>query len=114
MASIDAVIDLTHLVDENDENKAPKASELIDLTRDEEEDPEKEQNRRAKRQKTEAPLCPVCKDDFVDAVSLQCSHTFCQSCIDRWLAKSRSCPVCRTKITSEFAGEQESGVLGWL
>ena len=34
-------------------------------------------------------------------VLLNCSHTFCQYCIDRWKKNKKDCPTCRAPITSE-------------
>lgn len=46
--------------------------------------------------------CCVCKDWLVHAATIQCSHTFCWSCIDRWLqTKQFLCPVCRKEVTRE-------------
>lgn len=37
-----------------------------------------------------------CQDWLVHAATIQCSHTFCWSCIDQWLqTKQFVCPVCR-------------------
>ena len=41
-------------------------------------------------------LINICQDWLVHAATIQCSHTFCWSCIDRWLqTKQFLCPVCR-------------------
>ncbi|CAK9085413.1 E3 ubiquitin-protein ligase RNF8 (RING finger protein 8) (RING-type E3 ubiquitin transferase RNF8) [Durusdinium trenchii] len=46
--------------------------------------------------------CCVCKDWLVHAATIQCSHTFCWSCIDQWLqTKQFVCPVCRKEVTRE-------------
>eukprot|EP00438_Fugacium_kawagutii_P029814 Skav204190 [mRNA] locus=scaffold3772:48286:60203:- [translate_table: standard] len=46
--------------------------------------------------------CCICKDWLVHAATIQCSHSFCWSCIDRWLqTKQFICPVCRTEVTRE-------------
>ena len=44
-------------------------------------------------------LCPIChEDDTVVRHTLACNHTFHLHCIDRWLRKNRTCPLCRYKI----------------
>jgi len=72
--------------------------------------------------------CAICHELFITAVSLNCSHTFCQSCIEEWKHSndnkhhssdgsddeeddeldtrvinndSHCCPVCRQKIVSQ-------------
>ncbi|XP_076122570.1 E3 ubiquitin-protein ligase TRIM39-like [Alosa pseudoharengus] len=46
--------------------------------------------------------CPVCCEIFTDPVVLQCSHSFCKSCLQQfWNKKAakRECPLCRTKCS---------------
>ncbi|KAJ8372932.1 hypothetical protein AAFF_G00275820 [Aldrovandia affinis] len=45
--------------------------------------------------------CPVCKEIFTDPVVLECSHSLCKACLQKyWEQKgSQECPVCR-KISS--------------
>nr|XP_020480808.1 tripartite motif-containing protein 35-like [Monopterus albus] len=42
--------------------------------------------------------CPVCHDIFKDPVLLTCSHSFCNSCVQRWWRQkpTRLCPLCMT------------------
>ncbi len=41
-------------------------------------------------------ICPICLDVFNDAVHLdKCGHEFCNSCLESWLSKRPSCPICR-------------------
>ncbi|XP_046418155.1 E3 ubiquitin-protein ligase RNF8-like isoform X1 [Neodiprion fabricii] len=42
--------------------------------------------------------CSICSELFVKATTLNCTHTFCQYCIDTWEKKKKECPVCRTGI----------------
>mmetsp|Transcript_76422 Transcript_76422/g.181785 ORF Transcript_76422/g.181785 Transcript_76422/m.181785 type:complete len:503 (+) Transcript_76422:120-1628(+) len=52
----------------------------------------------AKRSVLEAGLCSVCLEDYEpgEAVrDLPCRHRFHEACVDRWLLRSRRCPVCR-------------------
>ena len=42
--------------------------------------------------------CPICLDFFKEGLykrTLNCSHTFHKKCIDRWISKEHSCPICR-------------------
>ena len=50
--------------------------------------------------------CTICQELYVEATNLNCSHTFCFTCIQQWKASSSSvttkdCPICRVKISSE-------------
>uniref|UniRef100_A0A8C1BY70 Zinc-binding protein A33-like n=2 Tax=Cyprinus carpio TaxID=7962 RepID=A0A8C1BY70_CYPCA len=47
--------------------------------------------------------CPVCFELFTNPVVLECSHSFCKTCIDScWNGQfKRICPVCRTPCLSE-------------
>ena len=49
--------------------------------------------------------CAICMVAFEDkeegAVSIMpCDHAFCSSCLERWLCKVRSCPMCRTPLVA--------------
>lgn len=47
-------------------------------------------------------LCSICQDWVVHASTIECSHTFCWSCIDTWLLQKKfECPVCRHVVTRE-------------
>lgn len=46
--------------------------------------------------------CSICSELFYKAVTLGCSHTFCQYCIGMWRKNSQLCPICRTKIKDLF------------
>ncbi|KAG9335911.1 hypothetical protein JZ751_003568, partial [Albula glossodonta] len=48
--------------------------------------------------------CPVCCDIFRDPVVLQCSHSFCKSCLQQyWTQKGsgRDCPLCRSESSTD-------------
>ncbi|CAG8738908.1 9286_t:CDS:1, partial [Cetraspora pellucida] len=44
-------------------------------------------------------VCPICLHNFQDRSYLDpCYHSFCVSCIHRWLSISPKCPLCKSKI----------------
>ncbi|XP_012286356.1 E3 ubiquitin-protein ligase RNF8 [Orussus abietinus] len=44
--------------------------------------------------------CSICSELFIRAMTLNCTHTFCQYCISSWMKKRKECPVCRCTVTS--------------
>lgn len=44
--------------------------------------------------------CSVCSELFINATTLNCTHTFCQYCINSWTKRRRECPVCRAPVAS--------------
>ncbi|XP_037086758.1 E3 ubiquitin-protein ligase rnf8-like [Pollicipes pollicipes] len=44
--------------------------------------------------------CSVCSELFFNALTLNCTHTFCASCINEWTKHRPSCPICREPVTS--------------
>ena len=45
--------------------------------------------------------CAICLEDYAqgsEVKTLPCMHNFCKDCIDRWLVKNKSCPVCKKDI----------------
>ncbi|XP_041935227.1 zinc-binding protein A33-like isoform X3 [Alosa sapidissima] len=47
--------------------------------------------------------CPICCDIFRDPVTLKCSHSFCQECLQKYWKDLEVllCPVCRKNCSSE-------------
>ncbi|XP_066301765.1 tripartite motif-containing protein 2-like [Branchiostoma lanceolatum] len=48
--------------------------------------------------------CPVCNKLFCEPKILPCLHTFCKSCLEKWVKQKVSCPFCRTEITLPSEG----------
>ncbi|XP_064199023.1 E3 ubiquitin-protein ligase TRIM35-like [Anguilla rostrata] len=48
--------------------------------------------------------CPVCCEIFRDPVVLQCSHSFCKTCLQQYWTKKlsgRDCPLCRCESSTD-------------
>ncbi|KAK3698096.1 hypothetical protein QZH41_017525 [Actinostola sp. cb2023] len=44
-------------------------------------------------------VCSLCAGYFIDATTItECLHTFCRSCIVKYLQSSKYCPTCNIKI----------------
>ncbi len=39
---------------------------------------------------------------MLQATSLNCSHSYCELCIEQWMEVKKECPVCRAPITSHL------------
>ncbi|CAI5684036.1 unnamed protein product [Oreochromis niloticus] len=45
--------------------------------------------------------CIICSELFIEAVILNCAHSFCCYCINQWRKKKDECPICRQAIQSQ-------------
>ncbi|XP_014217227.1 E3 ubiquitin-protein ligase RNF181 [Copidosoma floridanum] len=48
--------------------------------------------------------CPVCLKEFekgITAKLMPCKHTFHKECIEPWLEKTNSCPLCRHELPTD-------------
>ncbi|CAF4401895.1 unnamed protein product, partial [Adineta steineri] len=46
--------------------------------------------------------CIICAQPFQSPVILDCQHTFCEVCIDTWIKKNASCPICRRQVDTNY------------
>ncbi|XP_053738155.1 E3 ubiquitin-protein ligase rnf8 isoform X1 [Synchiropus splendidus] len=44
--------------------------------------------------------CIICSEFLIEAVTLNCAHSFCSYCISQWRKKKDECPICRRPIVS--------------
>lgn len=42
--------------------------------------------------------CSICYETMYNPHTLCCGHTFCDYCVHSWMAKKKSCPVCRARV----------------
>jgi hypothetical protein len=57
--------------------------------------------RYSKIKKNETFTCSICLEESVPGTykrQLPCSHVFHKKCVDKWIAKDNTCPICRTEI----------------
>ena len=51
-----------------------------------------------KKDNEDSDLCSLCFENKID-ISLKCNHFFCEKCIQKWVIKDNSCPLCRSVFT---------------
>ena len=52
--------------------------------------------------KQENPMCSICLTDItLNKKELSCKHKYHKICIDKWLERKTTCPVCRKEVGSE-------------
>lgn len=44
--------------------------------------------------------CAICNEVMFRASTTNCNHTFCESCLKKWLTRSNCCPTCRGAVHS--------------
>ncbi|KAI3364191.1 hypothetical protein L3Q82_011005 [Scortum barcoo] len=86
--------------------------EEILLAKNKELEVTKEEKEKARAQKEEVVTqvtevlenelqCIICSELFIEAVILNCAHSFCCHCIKQWRKKKDECPICRQPIQSQ-------------
>lgn len=86
--------------------------EEILLAKNKELEVTKEEKEKARAQKEEVVTqvtevlenelqCIICSELFIEAVILNCAHSFCSFCIKQWRKKKDECPICRQAIQSQ-------------
>ncbi|XP_069464866.1 E3 ubiquitin-protein ligase RNF8 isoform X2 [Ambystoma mexicanum] len=45
--------------------------------------------------------CIICSEHFIEAVTLNCAHSFCSYCIKEWIKRKVECPICRQEIVTQ-------------
>ncbi|XP_075411290.1 cap-specific mRNA (nucleoside-2'-O-)-methyltransferase 1 isoform X2 [Tenrec ecaudatus] len=45
--------------------------------------------------------CIICSEYFIEAITLNCAHSFCSFCISEWIKRKSECPICRKDIISQ-------------
>lgn len=43
--------------------------------------------------------CIICFENLIDECKINCNHSFCKTCLYRWINKRKvTCPICRNEI----------------
>ncbi|XP_053212947.1 polycomb complex protein BMI-1-like [Panonychus citri] len=50
--------------------------------------------------------CHICKGYLIDATTItECLHTFCKTCIVKWLKEHQVCPICEAQIQKNIRSD---------
>ena len=58
--------------------------------------------------------CSICNDIFDCPTIINCGHTFCKNCIQKWTEEKRNkstCPICRSEIFLQAANQVLLGLI---
>ncbi|ELK16564.1 E3 ubiquitin-protein ligase RNF8 [Pteropus alecto] len=93
-------------------NRSKKDFEAIIQAKNKELEQTKEEKEKVQAQKEEVLShmndvlenelqCIICSEYFIEAVTLNCAHSFCSFCINEWMKRKIECPICRKDIKSK-------------
>ncbi|NXN20946.1 RNF8 ligase, partial [Nycticryphes semicollaris] len=93
-------------------NRSKKKFEEIIRAKNKELEETKEEKEKVRAQKEEVLnqmndvlenelQCTICSEHFIEAVTLNCAHSFCSYCINEWTKRKVECPICRQEIKSK-------------
>uniref|UniRef100_A0ABI7YJ18 E3 ubiquitin-protein ligase RNF8 n=1 Tax=Felis catus TaxID=9685 RepID=A0ABI7YJ18_FELCA len=93
-------------------NRSKKDFEAIIQAKNKELEQTKEEKEKVQAQKEEVLShvndvlenelqCIICSEYFIEAVTLNCAHSFCSYCISEWMKRKVECPICRKDIKSQ-------------
>ncbi|NWT81745.1 RNF8 ligase, partial [Lanius ludovicianus] len=103
---------LTHRALMEELNRNKKDFEEIIRAKNKELEETKEEKEKVRAQKEEVLnqmndvlenelQCTICSELFIEAVTLNCAHSFCSYCINEWTKRKVECPICRQEIKSK-------------
>lgn len=65
-----------------------------------------------------AEVCSICLDEIKVEQSTSfldvCSHTFHEECLEKWLCRQKTCPLCRIPVLYENTVEIQRYILTWI
>nr|XP_012602353.1 E3 ubiquitin-protein ligase RNF8 isoform X2 [Microcebus murinus]XP_012602354.1 E3 ubiquitin-protein ligase RNF8 isoform X2 [Microcebus murinus] len=93
-------------------NRSKKDFEAIIQAKNKELEQTKEEKEKVQAQKEEVLShmndvlenelqCIICSEYFIEAVTLNCAHSFCSYCINEWMKRKIECPICRKDVKSK-------------
>ncbi|CAD8204177.1 unnamed protein product [Paramecium pentaurelia] len=52
-------------------------------------------------------LCAICREVFYNPIRATCGHTFCGTCLVRWIQMKKSCPLCRHRLERNYQFDKD-------
>ena len=46
--------------------------------------------------------CSICYEVKAQEKTLCCGHSYCKCCINNWLTRNATCPICREKVRDTY------------
>lgn len=59
------------------------------------------QNLKERISELNTKMCPICMYDIENPIILECTHSYCMSCIVKWIGNNMNCPECRSYINTQ-------------
>ncbi|XP_068521351.1 E3 ubiquitin-protein ligase ARK2C isoform X3 [Anas acuta] len=82
----------------------PRSTSLTQMRRPQEGKAEQEDGEKLDTDE-KCTICLSMLEDGEDVRRLPCMHLFHQVCVDRWLATSKKCPICRVDIETQLGSD---------
>lgn len=78
-----------------------KASRIKLIENDIDVNKNKLDNLRQRISELNTKMCSICLCDIENPIILECTHSYCASCIVRWIERNLKCPECRIPIAMD-------------
>ncbi|CAD8126181.1 unnamed protein product [Paramecium sonneborni] len=52
-------------------------------------------------------FCSICREVFYHPIRATCGHTFCGTCLVRWIQMKKSCPLCRHRLERNYQFDKD-------
>ncbi|CAI5456412.1 unnamed protein product [Caenorhabditis angaria] len=62
-----------------------------------------------KKWEYDGQICTVCHEEMTQPIRLECNHIFCKVCIETWLDRNTTCPMCRAVVTKDMDNDWKNG-----
>ena len=88
----------------NDDDETPNERPGLDEEADDPPSPLPPKQPKRVRSENIDTCCPICLSDMssddIPVTTTDCLHSFCRTCLEKWLANADSCPLCKAQVKS--------------